>query len=396
MRVCMLLHKPVRHDSRVRREARALQEMGCDVTVVVLADEHAAPEGEPFAVRSACPDPWFKQRLPFHVYRLVFLLSFVRWIVKLRPHVVHAHDAAMLVPGLIGARLCRARLVYDSHELATSVPYRERGWASFVGLVERLVVGRCDAVMTVSDGIAARLHRRYGLASPPVVVRNVSDLQPSGQRAGLRARLAIGDEPLILHQGAAAPGRGCETLVQALARLEHGHVVFLGDGEPGWHDRIAALASAAGVAHRVHFHPSVELGRLLDHTAEADIGVSLLEDTCENHRLALPNKVFEYVAAGVPVVTSALPELEALVRRYGIGWTVAPGSPEALAVTLRDALAQASDDDVRRRVRRAADELHWRVEATRLTGLYAVPAVTNGRSAGPNRRRRAFAARAAR
>jgi glycosyltransferase involved in cell wall biosynthesis len=159
---------------------------------------------------------------------------------------------------------------------------------------------------------------------------------------------------------------------------------------------MAELSRAAGVADRVHFHPSVELERLLDHTVEADIGVSLLEDTCENHRLALPNKVFEYVAAGVPVVTSALPELAALVRRHGIGWTVIPSDPEALASTLREALDQAREPGVRERVRCAREQLHWSIETVRLTELYAGSTLREGRRVRPSRRWRAPAARAAR
>ena len=76
------------------------------------------------------------------------------------------------------------------------------------------------------------------------------------------------------------------------------------------------------------------LDELLGHTADADVGVSLLQDTCENHRLALPNKVFEYVAAGVPVVVSDLPEISAFVRRLGVGWTVAAGDPVSVAGVL--------------------------------------------------------------
>ncbi len=85
-----------------------------------------------FERRSCLPPAWMRRRLPFHLYRLAFLRRFVRGVARLRPDVVHAHDAAMLLPGIVGARLTGARLVYDSHELATSVPYRERAWAWFV------------------------------------------------------------------------------------------------------------------------------------------------------------------------------------------------------------------------------------------------------------------------
>ena len=120
--------------------------------------------------------------LPFHLYRLVFLCGFLAGILRLRPQVIHAHDAAMLLPGLFGARLSGARLIYDSHELASSVPYRERLWAAFVSGIERLSLPRCAAVITVSDGIAQALSERYRLRRTPTVLRNVSDLKADRYR----------------------------------------------------------------------------------------------------------------------------------------------------------------------------------------------------------------------
>jgi glycosyltransferase involved in cell wall biosynthesis len=371
MRIAMLLHKSVQHDSRVRREAKALAEAGHEVLVLELAPVPVeARELDGFHRRSVEPRPWVR-RLPYHLYRLLCLLAFVRAVARVRPDVVHAHDAAMLLPGLAGARLTGARLVYDSHELATSVPYRERFWAWFVAAVERIGVRRADAVITVSDGIARRLQERFGLRETPVVVRNVCDLpaaDPDEPPGALRrlAGLPAG-EPLILHQGAAALGRGCETLVRAVARLDRGHLVFLGDGDPGYAERLAAVAHEEGVADRVHVVRSVEPERLLTYTRDADVGVSLLEDTCENHRLALPNKLFEYVAAGVPVVVSDLPEAATLVRDHGIGWAVRADDVASVAGGVGRALGGGDDEALRR----AAVELSWERERGRLTGLYA-------------------------
>src|SRR4051794_37611516 len=107
----MLLHKSVVHDARVSREAAALAGAGHDVTVLEL-DPDARGELRGFRRRSAAPPAWVR-RLPAPVYRLVFALTFVRRTVALRPDVVHAHDAPMLAPGLVAARLARARIVYD-------------------------------------------------------------------------------------------------------------------------------------------------------------------------------------------------------------------------------------------------------------------------------------------
>jgi glycosyltransferase involved in cell wall biosynthesis len=367
----MLLHKSVQHDSRVRREAGALVHAGHRVTLLELAPLSAEDsELEGFERRSCLPPAWMRRRLPFHLYRVAFLVSFVRGLAQLRPDVVHAHDAAMLLPGVIGARLIGAPLVYDSHELATSVPYRERLWARFVAGIERLVVPRCAAVITVSDGIAEQLRRRYSLRRTPTVVRNVTSLRAQGP-GGLRMRVGIDARtPLILHQGAPAPARGCEILLAALQRLPGAHLAFLGDPEPGYAAVLRRVIREQRLQDRVTLLPGVPLEELLAQTAEADVGVTLLQDTCENHRLALPNKLFEYIAAGVPVVTSALPEIQRLVEDYGVGWCVTPNDPDALAQALRIALAHRQDDALRERLRRAAEELSWSREQHRLLGLY--------------------------
>ena len=130
----------------------------------------------------------------------------------------------------------------------------------------------------------------------------------------------------MLHQGAPAPDRGCEQLIDAMAELPDAHLVFLGSSPfAGYED---GLRARRGRRERALPPVGAAVDELLAHTADADVGVSLLQDTCENHRLALPNKVFEYVAAGVPVVVSDLPELARLVAEHGIGWTAPPGRPD--------------------------------------------------------------------
>src|SRR5207253_10288792 len=114
----------------------------------------------------------------------------------------------------------------------------------------------------------------------------------------------------------------------------------------------------------------VPLSELLANTAEADVGVTLLQDTCENHRLALPNKLFEYIAAGVPVVASALPESERLIDSYGVGWCVTPEDPAALASALRRALSARGDEALQAKIALAAQELRWPREQERLIELY--------------------------
>jgi len=106
MRIAMLLHKSVEFDSRVRREASALAQAGHSVVVLELApvaDSSRVLDG--FTRCSVLPPPWTRRRLPALVYRPLMLWWFVRGIFKLRPEIIHAHDAAMLLPGIVGGRV---------------------------------------------------------------------------------------------------------------------------------------------------------------------------------------------------------------------------------------------------------------------------------------------------
>jgi glycosyltransferase involved in cell wall biosynthesis len=193
-------------------------------------------------------------------------------------------------------------------------------------------------------------------------------------RAGaLRRALGGYAGPLVLHQGAPAEDRGCETLLRAIADLPgEVRLVLLGDGEPAFVAGLEALAHELGITHRVDWLPSVPLDELLAWTADADVGVALLQDTCANHRLALPNKLFEYVAAGIPVVASDLTEMRRVVERHGVGWTVDATDPAAVSGALQVALS-ADRKVLAQSLDRAAAALSWAEESVALTRLYEAP-----------------------
>lgn len=265
----------------------------------------------------------------------------------------HASDLYVL-PALAAARDAETTpLTFDSRELYPYVAGTVgRPWVRwFWKAVQRRYLPHTDAVFAVSDSIAGHLRERYEIPDP-ILVPNAPPRRPV--RTGSHLRSAAGlppERPVVLHQGSIQEDRGAELLVEAAARLEDAAVIFLGGGPGGI--RLEELVRERGLDDRVRFVDRVRPDELLSVTAEADVGVSLLRDTCRNHEFALPNKLFEYLAAGVPVVVSDLPEMGGLVERFEVGKTVPPGDPDALARALR---ALIEDAGLRRRLSDRCEE----------------------------------------
>lgn len=269
---------------------------------------------------------------------------------SLRPAAVYHASDLYVLPALTGAaRRCRARIVYDARELypyvASTVgrPWVRACW----WLVERSHIRKADLVFTVSSGIADKLSDLYGIRRPTLLY-NVPEITPIPERRSLRAASDVTfSSVMILHQGQMRRDRGCELLVDAMRDVEGAILVFLGDGPLRPH--LEAQAAEAQLSSRVVFVDPVPPDQLLSFTASADIGVTLLQDTCLNHRYALPNKLFEYLAAHVPVIGSDLPEIRNVISTYEVGQVVEPGNRADLVAALNQAVI---DKTLRERWRR--------------------------------------------
>jgi len=295
-----------------------------------------------------------------------------------RPDIVHAHDLGTLAAAArIAARTPsprRPRVVYDSHELYVEqqtkwLPRERRMWA----VHERHWIPRADAVITVSPGIAAELQRRYRLAETPTLVLNTPPREtvsspaalPAGMAPDLRAELDVGDVPLAVYVGTVKPGRGVDRLLPAMQH-EPWHLALVGAGTSDHVAQVVREANSMGIRDRLHVVPPVPAPLLPSWIASADVGVHPMEPTCMNHELALPNKLFDYVFAGLPVAVSDLPEMAAMVLGNDLGTVFDPADPATVAQQVGVAASmdhgRASDD--------LLAELSWERQTTRLQRLY--------------------------
>ena len=256
---------------------------------------------------------------------------------RARPAGLYLASDLYVLPALAAAaERWGGALVYDSRELYAALDSSAgRPWVSAVWrAVERRFIGRADAVLTVSDGIADRLAETTGVARPTVLF-NAPEPNRQRDRGELARALELPDDGrvVVLYQGLFRSGRGLETLIGAAKAVGGVRLVLIGEGalEGG----LRTLGKDLG--DRLVVHPFVPPDRLAALTPGADLGACLIEPLTESLRLSLPNKLFEYLSADVPVLASPLPEIRAVLSQ-GVGVLADPSSPAAVADALRQSL----------------------------------------------------------
>ena len=293
IRIAMAVTNDLVTDRRVMRHAEALREVGCEVILIGRKE---------LSVR-------MKKSWEFYVEYNVRLL----WrLLRTRCDVVWANDTDTLLACYIASRLKGLKLVMDAHELFPEVPElvgRERVKRVWETL-ERRLMPKCDGLLTVCQSIADYYRQKYGVEMS--VVRNIQ-----GERSKVKGERFAGTMKMLLYQGCVNKGRGVDWAIDALEWLEDCRLVIAGGGD--LLEEMKEYAKSKPWSDRVEF-----LGRLTPEelerlTPQASVGLVMLEDMGLSYHFALPNRIGDFVAAGVPMVVSDLPEMAGVVRKFGVG-----------------------------------------------------------------------------
>ena len=183
-------------------------------------------------------------------------------------------------------------------------------------MLESVLVKFARSVINVSNSIANEYSRLYDIPKPYLVL-NCPPYHEQTKHNLFRERLGIrADQTIFLYQGGLSKGRGIELLLEAFSDLgvDENVLVCMGYGPLE-----CVIQKKANQQKTIYFHPAVSRDVLLNFTNSADYGILFYEDTCLNHRYCSPNKIFEYMMAGLPVLTSNLPEMKRLVETEGVG-----------------------------------------------------------------------------
>lgn len=362
--VWVLVSNDLTHDQRVLKTCETLEDLGFEPCLLGRELPHSDPPPPRFSPTrlrlSFLAGPLFYLSLQFRF--LLFLLRRAQGSAG-----IWANDLDTLLPAWLAAKVFGLPLMYDSHEFFTEAagltghPLKRWVWL----VLERALFPRLKAVTVVNDSIAEAYAERYpqGRVGRPLVVRNMPRRskaltgQPS-RKVFEEAGLQLGPGPLGILQGAFLDeDRGVREAVSFLAERPNCQLVIVGAG-PEWvwaQDQIQHFSS------QLHLLPKQPYDKLRQMTRAADWGFSLDRPDHGNYLMSLPNKLFDYIHAGIPVVASPMPEVAKIVESHGIGKLIEDFSPASIAVAV-DRVLEGDGQDARVRAQVAADQLHWGAE----------------------------------
>ncbi|HVN58017.1 MAG TPA: glycosyltransferase family 4 protein [Bacteroidales bacterium] len=352
-------------DQRVMKMAKTVESLGAEVLIVGKYRGKCC-ENDTVPFRTKRFRMFFRRGFLFYKFfniRLFFFLLFRK------SDIIVSNDLDTLPASWLAAVSRSATLVYDSHEYFTGVPelldrsFVRSVWQS----IERFIFPRLKNIITVSDPIAELYLRQYGIK--PVVIRNCSR-KPS-MPAIHRSELGIDENKLLLvmQGGGINIHKGAEELLEAMKQLTGTTLMIIGSGDVI--SDLEKMTSENMLDEKIIFLPLMPWDEMMRYTQTADAGLSLERDTNINYRFSLPNKLFDYIAAGIPVIATDLPEISKVVAGNACGIILSSVSPGEIAESVnllknnRDLL-----EVLRQNSKAAFADLNWEKESEKVKELY--------------------------
>ncbi len=368
MHICMVAFSDLRFDYRIFREATSLHQAGYRLSIVSTAFSSDPLVGwDDFEIHLI---PIDRNRSLRWLYPL-FWKEAGRLLAGINADVYHVHDLDALGPGARAAKRRDRPLVYDSHEfwIEQSSLVNRPIMRGFWSQLEKRLIQRVDRTIAVSQSIAQSLEERYGLERVSVL-RNLPLYQPRRESDLIRQALTIESErPIVLYQGGFLTENGLQDQIDAAKDFAHAAFVLIGSGP--CEARLKEQVRQSRLEDTVYFIDRVPFRELHSYTCSADVGLCLIKGMGKSFYYSLPNKLFEYMMAGLPVLASNFPEMQRVIDETGAGATANPsdvaGIGQAVSALLADPERRLQQ---REAALQAAKHFNWEREAEVLIRLY--------------------------
>ncbi len=354
-------------DQRVHKSCVALQKSGYEVVLIGRKLRNSLPM--PSLTYKTVRLHLLFVKGPF--FYAEFNLRLFFFLLFRRTNLLLSNDLDTLLPNFIVSRLRNIPLAYDSHEYYTETPelVNRKFVQSVWKTIERFVLSRIDRMITVNESIAHMFRQEYGIEV--VVVRNIP---PSLKMDTSKSRSDLGlptDKKLLILQGSGINiDRGVEELVLSMQFIDDAILILIGGGDAM--PVIRKLIIEKQLNKKVLLLPRMNYNEMMCYTRLADIGFTLDKDTNLNYRFSLPNKLFDYIHAGIPILATPLFEIKAIIDRFQIGGFIDSHQPDLMAEQIRNYLNQPDLMEVwSKNLNFAAKSLNWENEEKILLKFYS-------------------------
>lgn len=407
-KVCMFVMNPVTSDPRVMREAKTLVDHGYDITIVGLGEDRYTEFSsngikiillkKPFIYRIALKikknhviNKTMVQRNHDIKESATYLLNIIRFIKKIiydigeisyvlstniamtfvgskiGADMYHSHDLNTLLTGYLSSKLKRAKLIYDFHEAyAEQFPpgTYTKMWQLFYSFLEKNLIKKSDRLITVCESLRNWAIECYGLSEIAVIMNASTYVKPD-----ILAK--NGGEKIVLYHGIYMKDRGLEQLVES-AKYFAPETKLILRGKGKVEPILRSIVKNERLEDKVEFVPPVKMEELVKYASEADIGIIPYIATNLNNKFATPNKLFEYMMAGLAIAGSDLPELRNIIIGNNLGKVFDPTDPKDIARAINEMLSDKEllTEMKNNSLKAARDKYNWEKESQKLIALY--------------------------
>jgi glycosyltransferase involved in cell wall biosynthesis len=351
------------HDSRMTNLPKSLKEDGCKVSIISF-DWFISK-------RNYFDDEVKVFKLTKGKVSLFFYLSFarilIRELLKTKADIFFSEDIYTLPFVFIIAKLKRARVYYNSREIYAFIgglrnrPYLQ----TLIRYIEKIFITKVDLVLTTGWMDSSYLEKSFGINNT-LVIRNIPTYQTPKGIIDFRKLYGLDKNVIVLlYQGVLLEGRGVPNILRAMIKMPDTVLIIVGDGEKK--SNFIKLAGSLGVKDRVIFTGMISQKELINYTAGADIGLALIENISISYYYALPNKLFEYIMAGLPLLSSDLPQMKEIIEKYNVGESISIENDENIINAIRKWINEPGLLALyRKNCQSAALELNWHEEYKRV------------------------------
>ncbi len=370
MRVCNVVLDSIWYDPRVRKQINSYLENGVELVCVGYKCERY---DENKVSTIPCPVTIVEDDIRYagKQHSVIKKLQrektrndrIVDAILKYNPDIIHANDLNALIPCVEAAKKLKCKIIYDSHEICVENIYLGGFYKKYLAWCEKRCVKKIDRMVCVSNAAADYFKKKYHIERP-MVITNCS----------LKKEQYISEEKNdgfeVLNHGQFYEGRGYDVMVEAIPLLkDYPEIKLAVRGFGKLEENLKERANELGGDNFI-FYPKVLVEDLISSASKSRVGVAITEAICLNFRLSVSNKLFEYAAAGLPVIMSDIPEHRYLNDKYNFGVVIPENTPKAFA----DAVIKLYEDkefyqECVQNAKKLSDEINWENEFGNLISL---------------------------